>query len=210
MYSFDSAELRLLKSLNTPPKIQDFLNTIPMSFATHGEYLSPRRVLHEWKAQCMEGAMLAATALRLSGHKPLVMDLKTARGDEDHVVAVFQIDGHWGAISKTNHGVLRYREPIYKNIRELALSYFHEYFLQDGRKTLRSYSEPVDLSRFDARGWMTSEEDVHYIPDYIDRVKHSPLLTRAQVARLRKADVIERKMGALTEWSRKKSRVVKA
>lgn len=112
--------------------------------------------------------MLAAAALRMHGHRPLVVDLKATEADDDHVIAVFRQHGSWGAISKTNHAVLRYREPVYASIRELVLSFFHEYFLKNGKKTLRSYSQPVDLSRFDRRGWMTSEEDVWYIPEYRD------------------------------------------
>lgn len=130
-----------------------------------------------------------------------MLDLKSFPHDDDHVVAVFREGRHWGAISKTNHGVLRYREPIYKSIRELAMSYFHEYFLNDGRKTLRSFSNPVDLSRLDRRGWMTSEEDVFYVPEYIDSARHFPILTHSQLRRLRRADAIERTMGKLVEWS---------
>jgi hypothetical protein len=148
----------------------------------------------------MEGAMFAAAALRLAGYPPLVMDLKSVPHDDDHVVALFQKNGHWGAISKTNHGVLRYREPIYRSIRELAMSYFHEYFLDNGKKTLRSYSGPVDLSRFDRKEWMTTEEDLWEIPEYVDDVRHFPMLTPLQTRHLRLADAIERKMGAIREW----------
>lgn len=205
MYDLTPRELKILRALNTPKKIQDFLNTLPQNQEKKGETcMSPRRVLREHTAHCMEGAMLAAVALRLAGFKPLVMDLQSSKRDLDHVVAVFQMDGCWGAISKTNHGVLRYREPIYKTLRELAMSYFHEYFLNDGQKTLRSYSDPVDLSRFDSKGWVTAEKDLWYIPRFIDNAKHYPLLTRAQIARLRKADAIEREMGKLTEWPIKK------
>ncbi|NOS67116.1 MAG: hypothetical protein HOO67_02000 [Candidatus Peribacteraceae bacterium] len=193
-------EIRFLRSLKAPWKIQDFLDSLPMNF--RDTCYSPRMVLRNRKAHCMEGAMLAAVALRFAGYPPLVMDLKSVPHDDDHVVAVFRHDRHWGAISKTNHGVLRYREPIYKTIRELAMSYFHEYFLNDGSKTLRSYSNPVDLSRFDKRGWMTDEEDVEYVPEYVDDVRHYPMLSKMQISRLRKADIIERKMGAITEWSR--------
>jgi hypothetical protein len=195
-------ELTILRRLNTPRKIQDFIDQVPMNFEEHGDTcLSPRRVLREKKAHCMEGAMVAAVALRLAGWKPLVVDLKSNMRDVDHVIAVFEIQGCWGAISKTNHGVLRYREPIYKSIRELAISYFHEYYLlTDGAKTMRSYSSPVDLSRFDARGWMTAEEDVWYVPHSIDDVRHYPLLTSAQIARLRPADIIERTMAKIPEW----------
>lgn len=201
MQSFDRDELRVLRPLTTPRKIQDFLDTIEMNFDDETCF-SPRRVLRERRAQCMEGAMLAAAALRLAGYPPLVMDLKSIDTDDDHVVAVFREGRHWGAISKTNHGVLRYREPIYESPRELAMSYFHEYFLDDGRKTLRSYSVPVDLSRFDRKGWMTAEEDVWYVPNHVDAVRHIPMLTRTQISRLRKADPIERAMGKIVEWKR--------
>ncbi len=167
-------------------------------------YFSPRCVLRERRAHCMEGAMLAAAALRFAGFRPLVLDLKSSVEDDDHVVAVFRQKGCWGAISKTNHGVLRYREPVYRTVRELVMSFFHEYFLNDGRKTLRSYSLPVDLSRFDDRGWMTAEENISYIPEYVDAVRHYPVLPPSHIRRLRRADLIERKMGELTEWSRKK------
>lgn len=198
---FTKAELNILRRLTTSRKIQDFLDTIPMNFEVKGETcLSPRSVLRENKAHCMEGAMLAAAALRVNGHRPIVIDLKSSMKDVDHVVAVFQIGKHWGAISKTNHAVLRYREPIYNSIRELAMSYFHEYFLDNGEKTMRSYSHPVDLSRFDARGWMTADEDVWYVPEYVDAVRHYDILTRSQMRRLRKADEIERRVGRVVEW----------
>ena len=195
---FTAEEIRVLRSLRSPQKIQDFLDDIPMNFRE--SCYSPRMVLRKRRAHCMEGAMLAAVALRFAGYPPLVLDLKSVPHDDDHVVAIFRQDGCFGAISKTNHGVLRYREPIYASIRELAMSYFHEYFLDDGTKTLRSYSRPVDLSRFDGRGWMTDEEDVEYVPEYVDGVRHYEMLTRGQIARLRKAHVIERRMGKLKEW----------
>lgn len=131
-----------------------------------------------------------------------MVDLTAVKRDDDHVLAVFRQHGCWGAITKTNHAVLRYREPVYRSIRELVLSFFHEYFMDDGRKTLRSYSLPVDLSRFDRRGWMTAEEDVWYIPDHLADVRHFPLLTRAQIATLRRADPTEINAGKLVEWKR--------
>ncbi|MFH1444703.1 MAG: hypothetical protein ABIG34_04950 [Candidatus Peregrinibacteria bacterium] len=202
MFGFTLEELAILRPLSTPRKIQDYLDSLAMNFEAKGDTcLSPRRVLKEQHAHCMEGAMLAAVALRLAGFKPLVMDLKATRDDEDHVVTLFQINKHWGAISKTNHGVLRYREPVYRTVRELALSYFHEYFLGDGRKTLRSYSVPVNLSRFDAQGWMTDEEDLWYIPEFLDDARHFEILSRSQIAGLRRADPIERKKFVGTEWT---------
>lgn len=205
MPGFSRQELRLFKALTTPRKIQDFLDRIPMNFEKDGEtYRSPRMVLRAWKAHCMEGAMLAAVALRRIGYPPLVLDLKSTDDDDDHVVAVFKQDGFWGAISKTNHAVLRYREPVYRDIRELVMSFFHEYSLDDGRKTLRSFSRPIDLSRFDRRGWMTAEDDVDYIPEYIDRARHYPLLHPAQIRQLRPTDRIERTIGKILEWPRPK------
>lgn len=204
MLGLSPNELKILKQLNTPKKIQDFLDTIPMNFEPEGDTcLSPRRVLRERRSHCMEGAMLAAVTLRLHGHRPLLLDLKAHEKDFDHVVALFKKEKCWGAISKTNHGVLRYREPIYKSIRELAMSYFHEYFLDDGRKTLRSYSVPVDLSRFDHLDWVTSEEDVWDIPAAMDEARHIPILTLKQIRNLRPADKTEREMGKVVEWKKK-------
>lgn len=204
MFHFSKKETAVFRTLNTPAKIQDFLNKIPANFEKNGETVySPRCVLQERKAHCMEGAMFAAAALRFQGYKPLVVDLASTKNDDDHVIAVFKKNGHWGAISKTNHAVLRYREPVYKTIRELAMSYFHEYFVNDNRqKTLRSYSLPVDLSRFDKQGWMTATEDVWYIPEYLFTVPHQQILSRSQISLLRKADPIEVRAGKLVEWEK--------
>ena len=201
MDGLSSSELKILRSLRTPKKIQDFLDTLPINFEDGGDTcMSPRKVLRTRTAHCMEGAMLAALALRIAGRKPLVMDLKVTDEDFDHVVALFQEHGHWGAISKTNHGTLRYRDPIYKSIRELAMSYFHEYTTKNGKKVLRSYSRPVDLSRFDKQGWMTQEDDVWYVPEYLDDVKHFEILTPKQKKNLRPGDAMERRLGTLLEW----------
>lgn len=195
-------ERSVLRALDTPWKIQEFLNRMPCNHEPEGDTcLSPRRVLREQRSHCMEGAMLAAVALRLHGEPPLVVDMTGTPDDCDHVIAVFKRYGHWGAISKTNHSVLRYREPVYRTIRELVMSYFHEYTRQsDGKKTLRSYSNPVDLSRFDRRGWMTDEENVWYVPEYLVEVPHISLLSRPQIAALRHAEPIELQAGGILEW----------
>lgn len=199
-----AAELRILQKLRTPVKIQDFLDTLEINFERRGETcMSPRRVLETKKAHCMEGAMLAAAALRCTGYAPLIMDLRAALHDQDHVVAVFQQHGYWGAISKTNHAVLRYREPIYRTLRELAVSFFHEYFDDRGRKNLLEYSLPINLSRFDRMQWMTAAEDLWDIPQYLDTVKHYPILDRTQRAGLRRASRIEIDAGKLVEWKGK-------
>ncbi len=205
MFGLDIKETRLLRSLKTPRKIQNFLEEIPINFEPDGDTcLSPRRVLRERRAHCIEGAMLAALALRIHGQRPLVLDLEAAPSDHDHVIALFKQHGCWGAISKTNHAVLRYREPVYRTIRELVLSYFHEYTDGTGKKTLRSFSAPVDLSRFDSIGWMTSEENVWGVAQYLADVRHLPLLSRAQIRTLRKADLLEIEAGNLTQWNNKK------
>ena len=198
---FSKEELIILKKLNHPSKIQDFLNDLKINFELNGDTcMSPRKVLREGHAHCMEGAILAAAILRLHGHKPLIVDLETNDKDYDHAIAVFNKNGFWGALSKTNHAVLRYREPVYRNIRELAMSFFHEYFLDsNGKKTLRRYSLPVDLSRFDSKKWMISEEDVWFIPEALCYAKHFDLLTKSQIASLRKADEIEIKAGSLRQ-----------
>lgn len=203
--SWTKEERRILQSLSTPAKIQDFLNTLAFRIVGANETCaSPRSVLQHRQAQCMEGAMFAAAALRFHGHKPLIVDLVATKHDADHVIAVFKIDGCWGAISKTNHGVLRYREPVYKSIRELAMSYFHEYFLQSNRKkTLRSFSKPIDLSRFDHLDWETNPEPDWFIPDYLTTVPHTPIITTSQIKNLRPADPVEVAMAAIKEWPSK-------
>lgn len=207
MYGLTHSELTILKRLNTPIKIQNFLDTLPTNFEHDGETcFSPRKVLRERKAHCMEGAMLAALALRVHGHKPFVMDLKVASSEDDHVVTPFRINGYWGAISKTNHALVRYRDPIYRTLRELAMSYFHEYTDTKGKKVLRWYSRPLDLSCFDKQGWMTSEDDVFYIPQYLDTIRHYPLIKTSQEKALRRADRMELKIGAMLEWKSKRKR----
>lgn len=201
MFGLYKNEMHVLRSLNTPRKIQDFLESIPINFEPEGDTcISPRRVLRERRAHCIEGAMLAALALRIHGQRPLVLDLEATPNDHDHVIALFKRHGCWGAISKTNHVVLRYREPVYRTIRELVLSYFHEYTDGTGKKTLRSFSPPVDLSRFDRIGWMTSEENVWEVAQYLADVRHTPLLSLTQIRTLRKADALEIEAGNLTEW----------
>lgn len=147
----------------------------------------------------MEGALIAALALWLNGGAPLILDLKTSDDDVDHLVALFKRGRHWGGITKTNHAVLRYREPIYRDARELAASYFHEYSLPNGKKTLRAYSRPFDLRRW--RGdWIATTEPLWALERAIDRAPHERLLNRSQIAGLRPADRIEIQAGRLVEW----------
>lgn len=203
-FGYTDREIRIFRKLNTPQKIQDFINKIPFNFDEGvGKCLSPRMVLREGKADCVEGAILAAAILEYHGHKPLLIDLRSVKRpyDYDHVIAVFQIDKFFGAISKTNHSVLRYREPIYRDIQELVMSYFHEYFLDSGKKTLREYSEVFDLNFFNNINWRTSGRDLEEVMDKLDKIKHYKILTKKQEKNLRKADKIEIESTQKTEYS---------
>jgi hypothetical protein len=202
MSSYSKLELSLFRKLSTPAKIQDYLNSIPFNFDKGSYCMSPRDVIKNKKAHCAEGAIFAASVLEYHGHKPLILDLRSTEKpyDYDHVVAVYKKDNFWGAISKTNHGVLRYREPVYKTIRELVMSYFHEYFLDTGVKTLREYSVPFDLSKYKKLDWRTSLEDISEILEHLDNIKHNKILLKDQIKNLRKADKIEVEMGKLKEY----------
>jgi hypothetical protein len=196
-------EFAVFKKLNTPEKIQDFLDDhIKINFEKGGNTSrSPLMVLRCREAHCIEGALLAAAALWYHGEPPLLLDLKTKKGghDHDHVVALFKRNGYWGAISKTNHAVLRYRDPIYRTIRELVLSYFHEYFLDSGVKTLRTYSRPFSLLPF-GDNWLTSTEDLWEINNALDESPHVAIVPKPLAGKLRLAHPVERKAGKIVEW----------
>ncbi len=193
-------EYRLLKRLNTPKKIQDYLNSLKFNLEKKGEtHRSVRYALKYQEAHCFEGALIAAAALWINGQKPLILDLRSARPDFDHVVTIFKEGRYFGAISKTNHAVLRYREPVYANVRELVMSYFHEYFLKNGKKTLRSYSKPFDLSKVGPY-WLSTEENLAPLAHKLDNSPHTPILTKEQIKKLRQADDIEIKAGNLAEY----------
>jgi len=194
-------ERRIFTKLTTPQKIQDYLDTLPINFEMAGEtYMSPRRTLRAKKAHCFEGALVAAAAFAFHGQKPLLMDLRTVRPYEDHIVALFRSGGLWGAISKTNHVILRYRDPVYRSPRELAMSYFHEYIESDGKKSLREYSAPFDLSRYAPAQWITATEEMHWLVDALDACRHSPIAPKKIIRTLRGAAQIEIKAGDLVEW----------
>ena len=193
------AEFAVLRRLSTPEKIQDFLNALPANFEIGGQTcLSVREVLRRRRAHCIEGAMLAACALWVHGEAPLLLDLEAER-DYDHVVALFRRGGFWGAISKTNPPLLRWRDPVYRNLRELAMSYLHEYANKRGQKTLRSYGGPFDLRKIAPGVWVTSRKNCWQIGDALIRSRHIPLVTKRQARELRLRDPVERKAGALSE-----------
>ncbi len=199
---FTKEEKIIIKKLNTPAKIQDFLNALKFNFEPNGETLkSPLFTIRHRRAHCLEGALLGAYALREHGFRPYLMHLKAVKEDYDHVIAPFKMGKFWGALSKTNHAVLRYREPVYKNIRELAMSYFHEYFLNNGQKTLRQYSALLNLNTFE-KGWEALEGDLWGIDEELDKIKHFVILQNDKIRKLRKADKIEIRAGKLTEWKK--------
>jgi hypothetical protein len=185
---FSHAERATFRSLKTPEKIQQFLDSIAYNKEKRGPTCrSPRRVLRDRTAYCLEGAIFAAAALRVQGFPPLLLDLEAVR-DDDHVLAIFRQYGHWGAIAKSNYSGLRYREPVYRTLRELAMSYFEFCFNPDGEKTLRTYSRPVNLKRFDKIDWMTTEQDLWPISEYLFSIPHRSLISAAQARRLCRMD----------------------
>jgi hypothetical protein len=187
-------EVAALARLRDPQRIQAFLDSIP--YSADPIYRCPRRVLAERKAHCFDGALFAAAALRRLGHPPLVLDMRAVR-DDDHVIALFKLGRCFGAIAKSNFVGLRFREPIYRSLRELVISYFDDFFNELGEKTLRSYSRPLDLARFNGLGWEWDDEAPERIAAALDRARHAPLLTPAQVRRLSKLDERSYRAGML-------------
>jgi hypothetical protein len=172
----NAQEQRILRSLSTPWKIQKYLDALHYNKEPDGDTCrSPRRTIRDQTAHCFEAALFAAAAMRVNGHPPLIMDLESVR-DDDHVVVPYRIDGCWGALAKSNYAGLGFREPVYRTLRELVMSYFEHYYNLKGEKTLRAFSRPVNLKRFDSLNWMTAEEDVWEIPEYLTTISHTPIL----------------------------------
>lgn len=182
---WNSEEIRLLASLKNPSDIQAFLDNIP--YSTDEFYRCPRRVLKERQAHCFDGALFAAAALRYLGHAPLLIDLFAVR-DDDHLLAIFKKDGLWGAVAKSNFVGLRYREPIHRSLRELVMTYFEGYYNVDGEKTLRSYTAPLDLAKFDHLQWITEDAGLEHIADRLDRQRRYELITDKQASQLQAMD----------------------
>ena len=176
MEKLTRAENRLLRSLSTPWKIQEYLDTLSYNKELDGETCrSPRRTIRDNTAHCFEAALVAAAALRINGYPPLILDLESVR-DDDHVITIFRIDHQWGAMAKSNFSGLGFREPVYRSLRELVMSYFEHYYNLKGEKTLRGFSRPVNLSRFDHLHWITTEHDVWEIPEYLTTIPHTRIL----------------------------------
>ncbi len=208
MLAFTKKEIALIKKLNTPEKVQDFLNAIPINHEVDGvdRIKSPINVLRQNSAHCIEAAILGAYIIFTHGYKPLILHLETTKDDFEHVIVPFQGQhGLWGALSKTNHTILRYRDPVYKNIRELVMSYFHEYSMENGQKTLRRYSDPMDLREFGS-DWMLEEGDLWGIDEELGKVPHYDIAPKDVLKKLRNTDPIERKSLKAVEWKIPRSR----
>lgn len=184
-WGFTGSELRKLRSLKSPHGIQRLLDEMP--YHLEDTAWSPRRVLRENTSHCYEGALFAAAALRMNGYPPLIWDLE-AEHDTDHVIAIYRVDGCWGAVAKSNFTGCRFREPVYRSLRELAMSYFNIYHNMRGERTLRTFSRPVHMKRFDHLNWMTTEKPVWFVAEYLLTIPHTRLLTSAQAKRLHRVD----------------------
>ena len=192
--SWNKKELELLRGMNNPDRIQAFLDSLDYNPAY--ECRSPRWVVRQNKAHCFEGAIFAAAALQFNGYKPLLVDMK-AHNDDDHVIAIFRTGKHWGAIAKSNFTTLRFREPVYRSVRELIMSYFDFFFNVLGEKTLRSYSLPLDLSMFNHKCWQTTDEDLEYIGDKIESLHHFDLVTAEMISNLNRVSDAVLKSGLM-------------
>jgi len=182
--SWTKEEIAFLKSMSDPDKIQAFLDSI--DYNPDYECRSPRWVIRKKSAHCFEGALFAAAALQFIGYQPLIIDMK-AFNDDDHVIAVFKENGHWGAVAKSNFTTLRYREPVYRTLRELVMSYFDFYFNTAGDKSLRSYSLPLNLTIYDNKHWSTTDDDLEYIGDKLEKIRHFQVIDNEMIRNLKKA-----------------------
>lgn len=184
-WGFTPSELRKLRALKDPHGIQKALDAMP--YHLEDTAWSPRKVLRENTSHCYEGALFAAAALRVNGYPALIWDLE-AEHDTDHVIALFKVGGCWGAVAKSNYAGCRYREPVHRTLRELAISYFNIYFNMRGERTLRTFSRPVSMKRFDHLHWMTSEEPVWFVAEYLTTIFHYKLISRTQAKGLHRID----------------------
>ena len=206
MLGLSRTEFASLRRLNSPEKIQAFLYGLKQNFEQRGETCNTvRTVLKERRAHCIEGAITAACALWIHGEPPLLLDLQAVH-DFDHVVALYRRNGRWGAISKTNGIGLRWRDPVYRSVRELAMSYLHEYYNKRDRKTLRTYSVPYDLRRMKPQDWVIGEDGAWDLVDNLEAARHYQLMTPAQARSLIRRDPFEREVGNLLQYRRPKKR----
>jgi len=180
------SERRIWAQLTTPMRIQAFLDKLP--YSVESGYRCPLRVLREHVAHCFDGALFAAAALRRLGNPPLILNMISNDEDDDHILALYKHDGYWGAIAKSNFAGLRFREPVYRTLRELVMSYFEQFYNIERKKTLRSYTVPLNLKAFDKLNWMTSDPPIEKIGDRLDEIRKVRILTRGMIASLSLVD----------------------
>lgn len=183
---FDRKELKVLARLDCPVRVQEFLDSVP--YSSEETYRSPRSVLRDRVAHCFDGALFAAAALRRLGFPPLILDMLPNDRDDDHLLALYKVDGHWGAVAKSNFVGLRFREPVYRTLRELCLSYFDQFYNVHREKTLRGYTVPINLSAFDKLHWMTNDEHLEAIALRLDEIRKVTLVTPPMEKRLSPVD----------------------
>jgi hypothetical protein len=195
------SEHRLFARLDAPAKIQNFLDKLPVNFGLEGDTaMSPRRVLGTRMAHCAEGAIFAAAVLAYHGRRPLLMDIRALPSDQDHIITLFRERGLWGAISKTNHAILRWRDPIYRSARELAMTYAHEYCLPGGKKSMLSFSKPFSLARYAPRSWVIAPEDLDWLLVDLDTSPHLPVAPQGALRKRRRASRVEMLSQEVVEW----------
>jgi hypothetical protein len=195
------AERRVFARLDTPQKVQDFLEKLPANFEPDGDTArSPRSMLKARVAHCSEGAVFAAAVLAFHGRPAWLMDLRALPSDQDHIVTLFKQRGLWGAISKTNHAILRWRDPIYRSARELAMSYAHEYALPGGKKSLLEYSRPFSLARYAPQRWVIAPEDLDWLLYALDISPHVPVAPKHAMRKRRRSTWVEMRAQDVVEW----------
>jgi len=206
------AEHRVFAPLDTAQKIQNFLDRLPANFEPDGDtVMSPRRLLQARVAHCAEAAIFAAAALAYHGQPAWLMDIQSLPSDQDHVITLFKQRGLWGAISKTNHAILRWRDPIYASARELAMTYAHEYCLPGGKKSMLAFSRPFSLARYAPRRWVIAPDDLDWLLEELDDSPHVPVAPKHALGKRRRSSAVELRAQSAVEWpdprKRKRKRV---
>jgi hypothetical protein len=201
------AEFRVFARLDRPQKIQTFLDRMPANFEPDGDtVMSPRRMLKARVCHCAEGALFAAAVLASHGEDAWLLDIRALPRDQDHIVTLFKQRGLWGAISKTNHAILRWRDPIYRSARELAMSFAHEYCLPGGKKSMLAFSKPFSLTRFAPERWVIADEELHWLMDELDNAPHVPVAPPQVLRARRRSSKIELQAQEAVEWKRPRKR----
>jgi hypothetical protein len=195
------AERRLFARLDSPQKIQTFLDRLPANFELQGDtVMSPRSLLRARVAHCAEAALFAAAVLAFHGQRAWLMDIRALPSDQDHIITLFVERGLWGAISKTNHAILRWRDPVYRSPRELAMSYAHEYCLPGGKKSMLAFSKPFSLARFAPERWVIADKDLHWLMDELDASPHDPVAPKTVMQQRRRSAPVELRAQEVVDW----------